>query len=105
MWYSASLFFESIHNPPAPKSEHMWEEVVHLIQAGSETEARQKADVIGKKSELNYRVDSGDKVKWRFVKTESVALIEMQELADGAEVYSRFLTAQEAHSLLAPFEK
>jgi len=105
MWYSASLFFESIHTPPQSEAEHMWEEVVHLIQAESEEQALEKADAIGKHSELNYRVDSGDKVKWRFVKTESVALIEMQELADGAEVYSRFLTAQEAHSLLAPFEE
>lgn len=104
MWYSASLFFESIHTPATPEAEHMWEEVVHLIHAESEQEALKKANAIGKKSELNYRVDSGDDVKWRFVKTESVALIEMQKLTDGAEVYSRFLTAQEAHSLLAPFE-
>lgn len=105
MWYSASLFFESIHTPPQPQAEHLWEEVIHLIQAESEEEALRKADAIGKKSELNYRVDSGDRVKWRFFKTESVALIEMQELADGAEIFSRFITAQEAHSLLTPFEE
>jgi hypothetical protein len=105
MWYSASLFFESIHTPPAPPREHLWEEIVHLIDAESEEQALAKADAIGRASELNYQVDSGDNVKWRFVKTESVALIEMQELKDGAEIFSRFLTAEEAHSLLTPFEE
>lgn len=105
MWYSASLFFESIHTPPQAEAEHLWQETVYLIDAETEVEALAKADAIGRQSELSYAEAGGDNVKWRFVRTESVAHIGLEALRDGSEVFSRFITAQEAHSLLTPFEE
>ena len=91
MWYSAALLFESVHPDPTPgQSERLYEESIRLIQAGSEDDARTKAEYLGREGEHTYKTASGEKVEWRFVKVMDMHEILVDNLEDGTEIFSRF---------------
>lgn len=104
MWYSASLLYESVHNQMA-REESIWEEQIVLISADTDAEARAQAELIGKNAEVMYTSATQDQVRWAFREVQSVFQLLDQELKSGAEVFSRFLRASEARSLLTPFEE
>jgi hypothetical protein len=104
-WYAASLFFESIHEPPIG-GPPLWEEVILLIAAKDEAAAQVKADEIGLSKEHRHFVAEPSRhiVRWKFVKTERLLKIDDDVLRDGTELFSRFLRTEEATSLLKPFD-
>jgi hypothetical protein len=105
MWYSASLFFEGAHQV-SPRVPSTWEEVIVLIEADDEAQARQRADEVGRSREHEYLVSEPvqHRLRWRFVKTERVQEIEGGMPSNGVALFSRFLRKEEAESLLLPFE-
>lgn len=102
MWYAASLLFKGSRSP-ASDAAPLWQESVRLISADSEDEARAKAQRLGQAERLSYEV-SGGTLTWVFERIERIYAIEEAALADGAEVFSRFLRDAEVASLLTPFE-
>lgn len=102
MWYSASLLFTGERND---RGEPLWEEQIVLIRAVDETGAKARAEHLGKEQEHGYTTAEKVAVTWRFVCVERVFSIELGELGDGAEVFSRFLRDSEAKSLLTPFDR
>jgi hypothetical protein len=104
MWYSADLFFESVHDN-FPKDTDLWEEQVLLINANSEEEARATAEELGRRNEHVYTSGTGDNVHWVFRMVASVDEILDENLKSGTEVFSRFLRAAEVKALLTPFEE
>lgn len=102
MWYTVNLLYKSTHIPTEPKPT-IWEERILLISAGSDAEARNKAEQIGNSSAQTYQVEDG-LVVWNFERVERVYSVEQEELADGTEVFSRFLRDSEVTSLLTPFD-
>lgn len=104
-WYGVSLLLEGIHDVDPP-IEALWEEVIIVLQADNEVEARVKADGIGRAREHSYDVagPTPHAVRWIFRHVERVCEIEGVGPIEGTEVLSRFLRATEVASLLTPFD-
>jgi hypothetical protein len=104
MWYAASLFFKGTHSD-APDRESVWEEQIVLVEAGSDEEARARARELGRSFEHEYGTRKSDvKVRWELVEVERVCGIEGNGFQTGLEVFSRFISQEEALSLLEPFK-
>ena len=101
MWYAVDLLFKSVH-PENHEQEWLWEERIFLVEAGTEDEARQKGERLGKAEEVEYISATGDLVRWAFQQIERVCPIE--SLEDGSELFSRFLSQAEVESLTAAFK-
>lgn len=101
-WFAVSILFKSVHQRPS-KDEALWEESIRLIQAATEEDAARRAEALGKRAEVEYKV-TDDNVRWTFVKVERVCEIDQQKLVDGIELFSRFLRNSEVESMSRPFE-
>src|SRR2546429_32691 len=104
MWYGVNLLFKSVHNQTPSDNEPLWEESVCLVEAASEEEAHQSGERLGRSKEHEYISATGDLVKWRFEKVESVYGILDDAISSGTEVFSRFLRESEVASILTPFK-
>jgi hypothetical protein len=102
MWFAVNLLLRSTR-PNDPQADGPWEESLFLIRADAEEEARREAERIGRAEEHEYVSATGDLVRWRFQQIESVSPIEALE--HGSQLFSRFLSKQEAESLLAAFKE
>src|SRR5438045_9543819 len=102
MLCSASLFYRS-ETPGRDTAEILWEDSIVLIDAISEEVALRKAEEVGKSVEQDYMSATDEHVSWVFVRVERVIAIG-DSLTEGTELFSRFLRACEATSLLTPFE-
>jgi len=98
MVYSASIFLKSSSDD---KDDPLWEEAIRLVEADSEDSARAKATEIGRMQQQSFVAMSGRLVEWEFVCVERVVLVD-SALVHGCEVFSRFLSASDARSLLRP---
>jgi Domain of unknown function (DUF4288) len=103
MWFTASLLFKSVHIGQ-PDNDCLWEESIVLLRAETRAEAQQQAERLGQAEEHEYVSATGDLVKWTFQRVDSVYEILDGTLEHGTEVFSRFLRASEAESLLTPFK-
>ncbi len=101
MWYAVSRLFEGCHLDQ-PAEANLWEESIVLVAADSEADARALAEQLGKADECEFTAGTGDLVQWRFRGIESAYAIDESVLGSGTELFSRFLRASEATSLLAP---
>jgi hypothetical protein len=100
MWYSVSVFLKS----DAGGQESFWEEQIILVNAECETTALEFGEEWGRRHESEYVAASGHDVRWSFERVERVCEIEDDTLATGTELFSRFMRAAEARSLLTPFD-
>ncbi|MBS0632766.1 MAG: DUF4288 domain-containing protein [Verrucomicrobia bacterium] len=91
-WYLAELVQECrVENYT---TSHVWVNT-HLIRAGSNREAYEKAQKIGKAYNSTYKNDAGGKVTWRFRGLRELLPI-LASIEDGAEL------AFESHTRLTP---
>jgi hypothetical protein len=102
MWYSVSLLFKSVHVPTGPRPA-VWEESIRLVEAETESEARQKAEIIGQSEKASYQARN-DLVLWTFEGVERLYTIDQERLKHGVELFSRFLRDSEVESLRTPFD-
>ncbi len=105
MWYTASLLFKGTHGivpPPIP----LWQQVIVLLEADSEADARSIAERIGQSRAHSYRVSTPEPhvLKWGFERIELLFLINEPQLTTGVEVFARFLRESEVESMLTPFD-
>ena len=103
MWFSASLLFFSEHVGHSVANP-LWEEQIILLQGADEDAAKAKAELRGKAEEHEYRNAENHLVRWRFERVERIFQIESETLAEGTEVFSRFLRDTDVKSLLTPFD-
>ncbi len=103
MFYGTSLLFKTIHSAPSGK-EPIWEFRVVLVEAIDEQGAQEKAERIGRNAEHSYEAQKGDIVTWKFIQVESISSIESEDLKNGTELFSQFLSDSTVKSLLTPFE-
>ena len=104
-WFTASLFFQGVHHGSA-EAESLWQEIIVLLEASDVDAANSMAARIGTQRQHSYYVDTPIRhlLEWKFVRVERVCEVESDVLANGAEVFSRFLRASEATSLLQPLD-
>lgn len=103
--FVASVLVRGDHVPPLPLAQQRWQEVVVVVQAHDEAEARAGAFARVQQDEAcEYVSVTGHQVQWS---AQAVAGIwaSPHDLPDGATLFSRFLRATEAQSLLEPFEE
>lgn len=100
MRFSVSAFLRSTRSDQRPE---IWTQVVYLVDAESDEEARQKAEDLARQREGEYETADGSRVRWEFVVIDEIEYFEDRELRDGMVLYSRLLRDSEAASLLKPF--
>ena|SRR5712671_1527531 len=101
MWFCVSTLSVA-ERSGSDQQEPIWEEQLFLVNAEDQNEARSKAEVFGKREHCTYKVQGGSTVTWKFHSTGKIYELPVQELADGAEVFSRFLKGSEVRSLAQP---
>ena len=84
-WYTAKIIFQITcgdgnHQP-------QFDEQLRLINANNKQEALHKARTIGISEEESFLNNSGELVRWTFIALTE--LIEIQELKDGVEFFSK----------------
>lgn len=96
MYYSASMFFDSI----APNGRRgACEEVIVLIEATSTEEAELQALTLSKRYELEFLNAEGELVHTKLLAVERVCEIS-GALQGGVELFSRYVLPDEADSVL-----
>lgn len=97
MFYSAATLYECLVN----NESDIFELRAYLVQADNQEMATEKALAIAKKNENSYKNEFGQTVDWKFKDLLSVE--DMTSVEDGTEIFSMFLSRQEAASIGQPF--
>lgn len=95
-WYLTKMVFRIICGEGTHKPQ--FDEQLRLIHAGSREEAFHKAQTLGMKSEELFFNQQQQLVQWQFISVSELYLL--QELIDGAELYSRVEETEDADSYL-----
>lgn len=100
-WYLTKMVFRIIcgdGNHTAQFDEHL-----RLVTAGSREEAFHKAQLMGMKEEETFFNQQLQLVQWQFISVSE--LYQLNELIDGAELYSRIEERENAESYLHIIQK
>ncbi|MEO6611633.1 MAG: DUF4288 domain-containing protein [Chitinophagaceae bacterium] len=95
-WYLAKMVFRII----CGDGNHMaqFDEQLRLVSAASKEEAFHKAQLLGMKEEEIFFNQQQQLVQWQFISVSE--LYRLNELIDGAELYSRIEEKENADSYL-----
>lgn len=95
-WYLAKIVFQII----CGGGDHMaqFDEQLRLIAAANEEEAFEKATSIGKDEEDSFYNLKQQLVRWQFINVSE--LYHLNELIDGAEMYSRISEVDNAEAYI-----
>jgi len=95
-WYLTKMVFRII----CGDGDHMaqFDEQLRLLSADSKEEAFHKAQVLGMKEEEMFFNQQQKLVQWQFISVSE--LYQLNELIDGAELYSRIEERENAESYL-----
>ncbi len=104
MWYSVDILMKS-SSSKVEGIPLLWEEVIIIVEAEGEADARTKAENIARLDEVEYTSISGENIEWTYERILQVYEIRPSQIADGTEVFSRFLRDSEVKSLSMPFDE
>ncbi|RTL58919.1 MAG: DUF4288 domain-containing protein [Sphingobacteriales bacterium] len=95
-WYLAKIVYRII----CGNGEHtaQFDEQLRLIAADNEETAFEKAQQVGQKEQDCFANVNQEMVQWKFINVAE--LYKLQELIDGAEVYSMIKETGDAHSYI-----
>lgn len=95
-WYLAKMVFRIVCGNGKHKAQ--FDEQLRLIHAHSREEAFHKAQSLGMRSEEIFFNQQEQLVQWQFISVSE--LIRLQELIDGAELYSRVEESEDADNYI-----
>ncbi len=95
-WYLAKMVFRIICGDGQHTAQ--FDEQLRLVSAGSKEEAFHKAQLLGMKEEEMFFNNNQQLVQWQYVSVSE--LYRLNELIDGAELYSRIEEKDNAESYL-----
>jgi hypothetical protein len=95
-WYLAKIVYQIICGDGAHRPQ--FDEQLRLVQAATEYEAFHKAQRIGITEQERFLNDRQRLVEWKFI--DVCELHQLNELIDGAELYSRIQEADDAGSYI-----
>ena len=95
-WYLAKMVFRIICGDGNHTAQ--FDEQLRLITAGSKEEAFHKAQVLGGREEEMFFNNNQQLVQWQFISVSE--LYQLNDLVDGAEVYSRIEEQENADCYL-----
>lgn len=95
-WFAARIVFQIIsgdgnHTP-------QFDEQLKLISADDEVTAFEKASLLGQEGQDSFPNSAGEKVQWKFAGVAELAQINAP--ADGVELYSKIVEAENAAEYL-----
>ena len=90
--YIAKIAFQIISGDG--KHTPQFDEQFRIFEAKTETEALDKARAKGKAEEISFLNDKQEKVSWKYIGV--LELLELQDMADGAQIYSVTEEAEDA---------
>lgn len=102
MWFTASLLFEAVRENESPK-EALFEEKIFLIRSSTMAEAEAEVKTIGSSEEQEYVAADGYLVRWVFKGVERIHEMQSETLGSGTEIFSRFITWEDAERALRLF--
>ena len=100
--YIAKIVFQIVSG----KGEHkpQFDEQLHLIEAKDEKEALKKSRDKGRSEEDSFPNEKNEIVRWKFI--DVVDLVEIKDMKDGSQIYSRIEEAEDAtHYISAARQK
>ena len=95
-WYLAKMVFRIICGDGNHTAQ--FDEQLRLISAGSKEEAFHKAQLLGGREDEMFFNNNQQLVQWQFVSVSE--LYQLNDLIDGAEVYSRIEEKENADTYL-----
>lgn len=95
-WYLSKIVFRIICGDGQHTAQ--FDEQLRLINASSKDEAFQKAQTMGMKEEEMFFNEKKQLVQWQFIAVSE--LYRLNELMDGAEMYSRIEEKDDAESYI-----
>jgi hypothetical protein len=95
-WYLAKLVYRIICGEGNHKPQ--FDEQLRLIQANDDLHAFQKARLIGHQEEDIFLNNAKKMVHWKFIDVSE--LHPLNELTDGAEIYSRICEEEDAENYI-----
>ena len=95
-WYLAKMVFRIICGEGNHTAQ--FDEQLRLISAGSKEEAFHKAQLLGGREDEMFFNNNQQLVQWQFVSVSE--LYQLNDLIDGAEVYSRIEEKENADTYL-----
>ena len=98
MWFGVSPLYRS-SEPLDEQGTHLFEKRIIVLDAADEGEAWKRANKHGPWLEERYINAEGNWVVWTFERTVEVKAILKEQIADGVEVFSRFLRQDEVERL------
>jgi hypothetical protein len=104
MWFGVSLFYSS-SEPLDEQGTRLFEERIIVLDVADEGEAWERASEHGPALEERYTNAEGRWVAWTFERIVEVKAILEDRIADGVELFSRFLRQDEVESLTNLLQK
>lgn len=95
-WYLTKMVFRIVCGDGNHRAQ--FDEQLRLITAGSREEAFHKAQLLGGREEEMFFNNSQQLVQWQFVSVSE--LYQLNELTDGAELYSRIEEQENAEAYM-----
>jgi hypothetical protein len=90
MWFGVKVYQRAKHER-SPSSQDLFEEIIFLVQASDEEEAKRRALQHAKRAETQYENVYGEIVSWDTdTRVVDVFCMLDEQPQDGSEVYSRF---------------
>jgi hypothetical protein len=98
--YIAVIVYESSSDSPTYKT--LYEECFVTIMAGSLDEAKQKAQVHGKKQNSSFKNSAGEQITWKLKSVVDVSPALYDAMGDGVDFYSRHFRNYQAYESFEP---
>lgn len=89
MWYSVESIFQCIVEG-SPEEYQTEEHSIYLINVGADESPEEKAQIVGKNMEHQYKNEDGENVSWILKEISEIQDICEEELYDGVEVFYRW---------------
>jgi hypothetical protein len=93
-WFAVRICYEAVHPDPSrpePRADRLYEARIILVRAGSEPEASERGEVIGRAGEQTYVSAAGDDVQWQFREILDVKQLFCERFTEGEEIYWELL--------------
>jgi len=100
-WYLSKIVYRIICGDGDHTAQ--FDEQLRLVSAGSKDEAFQKAQTLGMKEEEMFFNQKKQLVQWQFIAVSEI--YKLNELLDGAELYSRIEEKDDAEGYMHVLQK
>jgi hypothetical protein len=98
-WYVVTLILKCMIEGQSQRPITCFEQI-HLIEAGEDTYAYDKALRLGKSQEHSYNNDEGKTISWEFVGIQNLEEILDETIHDGIEIRNRRLLVDDPLTLV-----